>query len=94
MPESPTTLGHGRTGTCCACSRCGTRADVFMYLSSILSYISYAPYLGRRFDMTAILLYRPLNPNGRCQLLPGACLLSRPKPAQEQCQKGYLTGST
>ena len=40
--------------------------------------------------MTEILRFRPLNPNGSCQLLPGTSSLStgqplrRSKPAQEQ----------
>ena len=65
------------------------------YCSVFLSYLSYLPFIMPHLlgdDLTAILWTRLLDPNGSCQLLPGACSLStgqplsRPKLAQEQCQ--------
>ena len=62
---------------------------VFFYifhLSSISNVLSF----GRRLNMTEILYFWVLNPNGSCQLLPKTSSLStgyslrRSKPAQEQ----------
>ena len=57
------------------------------HLSSLSNVLSF----GRRLNMTEILWFQLLNPNGSCQLLPGKSSLitgqplRRSKPAQEQC---------
>ena len=77
VPGRPTTFGHSRAGAISACSWFGMGAGVvFFFISSILSSLSYAPSLGRRLDMTAILWSRPLDLNGSCQLTPRAYSLS------------------
>ena len=56
-----------------ACSRCGTGGLYFLYFSSTISNVLS---FGRRLNMTEILLFRLLNPNGSCQLLPRTSSLS------------------
>ena len=53
MPGCPTALAYGRTGACCACSRCRTGVFFFFvfFISSILSSFSNASSLGRQLDI-------------------------------------------
>ena len=48
------------------------RVGYFFHLSSISNVLSF----GRRLNMTEILWFRLLDPNGSCQLLPGTSSLS------------------
>ena len=41
MPGRPTTLGYGRAGAYCACSRSGTGGLFFFFFSSRLSYLPF-----------------------------------------------------
>ena len=70
----PATFAYSRARACCACSRCGTMGYIFyiFHLSSISNVLSF----GRRLNMTEILWFWPLNPNGSCQLLPRTSSLS------------------
>ena len=53
----------------------GQGAFLFIFLS-ILSSLSYTPSFGRQLNMTEILWSRSLDPNGKCQILSGGCLIS------------------
>ena len=49
---------------------------IFLYIFH-LSSISYVLSFGRRLNMTEILFFRLLNPNGSCQLRPRLVLVNR-----------------
>ena len=89
VPGRPATFAYSRARACCACSRCGTGGLYLFYFSSI--FPSNVLSFGRQLNMTEILWFRLLKPNGSCQLLPRTSLLStgqplrRCKPDQEQC---------
>ena len=75
MPGRPATFAYSRARAGCACSRCGTGGlyyfNVF-HLSSLSNVLSF----GRRLNMTEILWFQLLNPNGSCQFLPRTSSLS------------------
>ena len=51
VPGRPTTLAYGRSGACCACSRCGMGGICFMlFFFKNLSSFSNASSIGRRLD--------------------------------------------
>ena len=68
------TSAYSRAWSCCACSRCGTVGLYFyiFHLSSLSNVLSF----GRRLNMTEILWFLLLNPNGSCQLLSRTSLLN------------------
>ena len=74
VPGRPVTFAYSRARACCACSRCGTGGLYFyiFHLSSLSNVLSF----GRRLNMTEILWFQLLNPNGSCQLLPMTSSLS------------------
>ena len=74
-PGCPATFVYSRARACCACSRCGT-GGLYIYFFFHLFSISNVLSFGRRLKMTGILLFRLLNPNGSCQLLPRTSSLS------------------
>ena len=75
MPGRPATFAYSRARACCACSRYRTGGLYFFYifhLSSLSNVLSF----GRWLNMTEVLWFRLLNPNGSCQLLPRTSSLS------------------
>ena len=75
MPGRPAVFAYSRARACCACSRCGTGGPYIFYifhLSSLSNVLSFE----RRLNMTEILWFQLLNPNGSCQLLPRTASLS------------------
>ena len=71
----PATSAYSKARACCASSRCMTGGlYVFFYvfhLSSLSNVLSF----GRQLNMTEILWFWLLNPNGSCQLLQRTSLL-------------------
>ena len=61
-------LAYSRARACCACSRCG-KGGLYFFLNFHLSSLSNVLSFGRRLNMTEILWFRLLIPNGSCQLL-------------------------
>ena len=59
------TVGQGPAVLAAGAGRVGCTFYIF-HLSSLSNVLSF----GRRLNMTEILLFRLLNPNGSCQLLP------------------------
>ena len=75
MPGHPATFAYSRARACCACSRCrmgGLYIFYIFHLSSLSNVLSF----GRQLNMTEILWFQLLNPNGSCQLLPRTSSLS------------------
>ena len=75
VPGRPATFAYSRARACCACSRCGSSGLYFFYIFHLAS-LSNVLSFGRRLNMTEILWFRLLNPNGSCQLLPRTSSLS------------------
>ena len=76
VPGRPATDAYSRAKACCACSRCGTGGLYFVFYIFHLSSLSNVLSFGRRLNMSEILWFLLLNPNGSCQLLPRTSSLS------------------
>ena len=51
VPGRPTTLAYGRTGACCACSRCGTGGLFFFFFFFFHLVYPNASSVGRWLDI-------------------------------------------
>ena len=62
----PATFAYVGQGPAVLAAGAGRGGLYFFYLSSLPNTLSF----GRRLNMTEIVWFRLLNPNGSCQLLP------------------------
>ena len=74
VPGRPATFAYSRQRPAVLAAGAGRVGYIFFifHLSSLSNVLSF----GRRLNMTEILWFRLLNPNGSCQLLPRTSSLS------------------